>query len=826
MNSSQPFAWCEKLFGDSRVKFVLPKVSVKELIEWMYTSSSVTGQLRALDIIQAREFPGFLFNLNSSLSSTLPRVDLNIGHAGLGVFVGDTLLSVVDVANGIKLNPSSRNIDLEFALELARDNVGPTLEQLVNALTGSSVSSFQIGGFSFGESKSSQLITFSKIKVPLSTKDLRFWLEHLDLASFSPRISPISIHSTDIAVAGKQLGLRSKIKLENTSKIGIQFGELELSVLVQGKPLRIKVGDLRLPRGNIDMESSIDLGLESADESTAIELAKVYQQVQTGKFIDTNFALNGLQFQVPGVPLATIDQFKSLTIELPGSFVTRLLQNGLSVDFSSLGFDDNLFAKLGIRPKEVSIRTLPSRSLQLDMAMQYNNPLPISLSLPFFSTKLSFKNEYLLNIAVSGMNVTRVSGDLQIQAFISTAHSEEAIQYVSELVGSQTHIDGLQISEFRFGVDSNPIDLFSKLAFDVPKWFPKQISIKDLNFGSHLDYGIDRTSVQIGTNSRLQLSLTGNIDTDFKFSADIPHFSGLALIDGTEFSTLSSSLSMSKTFEINTSLVVQKSNDLQMAFKKVVEELWLTSKVSSEFGLRQLEFGRTKEDAITLFSKVPVSFTLPANLQSVLNNFTFISPESVMNDAKFQSLILKTLGGREIALEVIVQLKDSFALSITGLQYAQLVTGLDDIDVMKISTNKLDLGSNFAVSSTLTFPAGEQIRQKIGTFADSLQRNGPGNTEESIKFHGIRFGSSEEDSFRFLESVDFSFDSRKVITKGFVDALQRLFNANQELKLSKIGIDGYRLSPLLSVDLTLGHKSTIQVDLQNVQFETTIDDER
>jgi hypothetical protein len=812
--------------GGGRIKFYLPKLNKLELIQWLYDEASITGQLQSLDLTQSKEFSGFGMNFSALLSNSIPQLDLDIGYSGLAIYVEDTLLSSLDITSGIKINPSTRNIDLGLDVRLAKAEVGPKVAKLLNTIRGSDSSSARFGGFTFGESPNSKLITFSKIMIQFTAAELKSALEKVQLGPLPFDQIKSTIQSMDLSVTGKELGLRSIIQLENTSRFGIQTGTLSLNVLVKGKPIRIQVGEIRAPRGSSQMEWIIKFGLEAADESTAVELNTLFEQTQKGEHIDQTLSVIDLRLETTDTPAASIDQFRSVEVEISTDWLLRQLQHTGVVDFSGLGFGNNMITNLGIRLTGASVQARPNRVLQSGVTFFYNNSLPISLSVPFFGVNLVMKDEFLARLEISGIRLARAGGEMQIEASLLTSHSEQASRLVSELVAAPLQVSRLNVADIRLGTRSDPINVFSKLSFDISKWLPKEFSFESLKLGSGFDFEVTNSNFGISPKSQAQALLVGSINSDITLSIDIPFFSGLTLIEEFQFATLKSRVSVSKEFEINSSIFVSESVGLQKATKKLVEEFLMNSTVSSEFGFRDLVLGESEQDAITLFSELSTSFLLPSAVQNFLKNMTAINPEHVIANIDLRTGSFKTTDDKRIEFELSGQFKKPISLSVTGLHYVQLVSGLDGIDILEMETSKLDITDTFTVGSNLRFPSGEQIRQKVGSFAESLQRNGAGNTEEEITVHGIRFGASKEDAFRFLELVKISVDSRKLITPGVVDALVRFVNVDQEIKLQNVNVDGYRIAPSLFVDVNVGFKAQLQVDVGNVYFETMIDDER
>ncbi|KAI9220950.1 hypothetical protein BC828DRAFT_438574 [Blastocladiella britannica] len=676
-------AWCHALFD--AIDFPVPiqpiplKSTLKSLVSAPATGGASTLKIGSIDVKQEADSPAITVTTKVDLGMKLPIIDsLNLPFAKVDLQVDDSTILSISLPAGVNLSGSSSEVSLQIRATFANGgDVQSKVAALVNRYLGTQdgASKLAVTGINFGVA-SAPFKTFEGVNVHLTSDDVKDMLYKKDGSSASSGFSlPAGLlkpTGLDVAMTGaNELTIGAQAVLQNPFPVSASIGSLSLSALLNDQTLAtISLPPISLTasgQNTLDLKGiKITLGTSGALPATIGDLVGKFM---AGQPLAGSVGVTGITLGSPsGKADAGINTLAAVKItkDIP-SLVSALSSSGPSIIDTSAILPAGGLSIPAPKLVSASVATQAGAVLSLSASLDYTNPLPVSINLPFVSLSAGVDNAgEIAAVSVGGLNIQRNSGRLAVT--ISLAMNNDAkvqdrlAQIVSQILGGKNVDGSLIISKLVLG--SSPKDttpLFSAVSLPLP------LSTL-VNQGAKLGAGnnpnaesplkglldgftapkISDLSVVAGDNGRLTVSLAAAFKNPLPVSIDIGYLALQARVSGQPVVGVSiNGLKVAAAGDNKLQLAVQldfvSAEATQQALKKLVSEVLYAKQWTSTVGFGGAALGVSPADSIQTFSRVGLDLPLT----------TFITPEQV---SQLVAGLGKSVGGGSSLTSMIQQL--------------------------------------------------------------------------------------------------------------------------------------------------------------------------
>ena len=358
--------------------------------------------------------------------------------------------------------------------------------------------------------------------------------------------------------------------------------------------------------------------------STLLNLANGNQKLsqEIGYVVDSIMAkapLPGdLRVSVTGVTIGNLDQFKGLQIDIPLSSAPSSENSGAPlIDTSSL-LSGHSLKDLNLKTGAINLETLPHSTLSASAQVGYNNPLPVSVHLPYLHTSVSVGGVEMVQPSLSGLifdhgdRVVNPSlalyfqqNDASVQDHLANLVSEikegKKVDQKVEIHGvyfgtsatdandllSQVHLDltpmlaNVKLPDLSGLLAGSSDESTDKKGIDIHSVALKTLPGKSVSLGAHVGLHMNAPlSVKIGT---LQAGFSVNSDPLVK--AGVDH---ILLEAGKDVQNVA----------LNTLIVFEETEKTPREVAAIAKTVSEGGKIGCSIGLSQVQIGYSAQDQV------------------------------------------------------------------------------------------------------------------------------------------------------------------------------------------------------------------------------------
>ncbi|KAJ3172835.1 hypothetical protein HDU87_007758 [Geranomyces variabilis] len=732
---------------------------------------------------------GLAVGAGAGVNVTLP-VSVSAPFLGFDVLNSGNRLVSVSVT-GVAFQPGQNTLNLALSTKFAngtaaQSSAGDLASAIISGNTANA--SIAVSGFKFGVTEAKSIGTFSSLKISVPASLLSGSAAGTgapSLLTFFPSASALSlgainpqIRSLKVAAVENGLNVSPSVSLMNPLPVSVSIPFVGLTVALNGQQLTSStLSGLSFGSG----PASLDLALANAFGSDAAlpdSVKQLFDDISAGRTPSTAVSVTGLTFGISaGTSISTLSAIK---VNVPlGAFLSgnaTMVSGGLSL--ASL-FPNATLSLDTVNPqvKLVNITAL-ANGLSIAPSAAFNNPLPISIAIPFIGFATSVKDTQLLSSKLQGLTLeagqNTLSADLASTFGTDAGLAANVKSLVDSFVAGQLGQLGLSVSGLRFGAsEQSSIGLLSKVVAALPvpslnqtttaslgpslvtRLFPTLGNLTLASFAPVLRKA-DVTSTAVGFDLNVDAGLTNPVPV----SVNLGHFATdvslpSAKLVGVSLSNLA--LGVGQT-TLAPSVNLAFGRDAALASDINAGLAAARAGGSAQLTVGNLTFGSDAQNAVTAFSQIAVPLTLPlAGLAALA------SGNSTGAAATTTTALPVALGEIKSA---------SFATTDSGVKLGA------SANIVNSSPLALKLGF---VSVGLTAQSGAKLAQVslsnftlaagaslFGLQLDAALENGPGASQgvagifnsvmqsqpSAVRISNIRFGDSEANAFDFLKSVD------------------------------------------------------------------------
>ncbi|TPX72647.1 hypothetical protein SpCBS45565_g00406 [Spizellomyces sp. 'palustris'] len=724
---------------------------------------------------------GFDVGLSAQLDQTLP-IRLSIPFANLKLGVDDKDLAGVRV-DGVVIGQGSQDLNIGVKGTLTNDTeTGTKLTSILNELyatssQGSTPSRLVLQGIQFGASETDSINLFNKLNLPIPIDLLKsattpsgmnlpsiFPSPNINIQSLNP-----SLKSASITTQPDGLGVAAAASLTIPAPISVSMPFIGIDVSTENARIAtLAVQGLRFNPGQNELTLDVQTRFNKEDAAVA-SVGSLASQVLSGS--DAKVVVSGVRF---GTSEQTANGvFSALRVNLPVPSVNTQ-GNGSSLALQTLFPNVTLdAATLAPELTALSLNSLQN-GVSIAPSVQVNNPLPVSISVPFASVSLLLDDTQFVTASLKGLNLTNGQNSMQLvvdTAFGTDANVQDRVSQLVSGIMNKGQLPGVKVTGVSFGVSEEqavptlkgivagvPLgDLlsggpFTQSASDITKLFPAIQNISIASFSPALrSADISSTpdgmtfGIAVGVNNILPVSVNlGHISTDVS----------LAQSKLTTIAVSNVALSQGQT-DVSPSIDLKLGRD--PALVSEIGKLFNAIKTGGQasVNLGGFTFGSNPSTPVTAFSKVTIPFEIP--LGSITQAGSTGLPIAIPTNGDFavQSVdgLQFTTTQEGVALGAQAGIVNPFPVSV---KFGFLSVGMsteagEKIAQFTLSDTKLTKGSGpFNLALDAALGQGQGVAQSVAT----LFKNFLAKQASSVRVSNILFGDSKEKAFDFLGQLD------------------------------------------------------------------------
>ncbi|KAJ3353860.1 WD repeat-containing protein 5 [Kappamyces sp. JEL0680] len=627
--------------------------------------------------------------------------------------------------------------------------------------------------------------------------------------------------ATDVSVA-----LASTIK--NPYPFSLALGSVSFNALLDSQiVVGVSVSPISVQTGTSSSSVQIELKTAVDDGTLSAKIAELVEVMKSGSPSKIVAGISGLVLTPSSRnPAATINQLQTVAISIPASRFAPAksvsTQPGV-LDVSSLLPPSNLdLSSLLQSVQYVQMKASAGAKLVAGADFTYGNPVPVTISVPFFGVQVSLGSKVLGTIQINDIQLVSSAGTMKprlVFGFQNQAGLPDAFAQALDNLKHDRPSEGFFVSGMVFGAATeNANRLFSRIPLDVTDTVKSAWSAK-ASKASKSSSALSLNSVSVKTvdvsflpakriavASSIGLLSSANLDVNLGFLAAAASLNGVAV--GTAQLSVNSSQTMAG---VGSELQLNDSDALSDQVALLYTALAANRSMVASIGLSGIAIGLSLSDKIDLFSKL--SFPYEINDVTALVTSSGLSQT---NDSLYQlgEISVSSQPGRILQAAVGVRINNSFPVSISGLGFLSTEAAIDDTSVVTVSSGGIAInrGTNqLQVTASALFPSSDAIRKKVAAFAGDLYYN-LGNTTEQINLKGIRIGYHADDHFQLFRKIVYGMQSKDLIKKSNSSA-----SSSAATSLSKLHLKGLPQSSL-SVDVLGGLSNTKLVANGSIGF--------
>ncbi|GJJ70120.1 hypothetical protein EMPS_02469 [Entomortierella parvispora] len=769
------------------------------------TGPSLMTYIQGLTVSTA---PGHTLLISPKITLPLPfELDLNIPYFALDINLNGNQLGQLFLADLV--GTGSGNVDISVGVGIVftepSPQIPPTVAQLVSALTSSGGSldiTAGVSNLALGMSPSDAINTLNGVDVALPISDVI--TGHIDLAQLLQTVmaeTSVSIAPTAVAI---KVGSLAQLTIHEASIAVLPNNMITAGVnldMFLGLPIVANIGYLGLQLSldganlaGVSLTSGLNYGGGTVQMDAGIAIS-----VGTGPAIAGKVAalVNAIIAHQPvsssvGVSGIVIGQSSSDLIEALSQVSISLPLGGLlGGNAPSLpgGFLNSTLAQLGLSVADISLATVPNAGLSIGATAKFNNPIPISLSVPYIGISGGLDNVDILNVGVDNLAMSPGANTLQAEVDLyfsnAVAAQTKVATLLGELLGGQlgNTPEALTVHNLRIGASpSDYFDLLSQIDISIPS--------KDVLNKANLDLltsklGMNLTqmagnllnSVEIGAISAnlnnapvMELGATVSVNNfSLPVAVNIGYFGidlaldsdALAHVDVPSITIATANNKL--TLTVKASVTVQDTPAIQTDIAKLVGYFMSNTTTSpvQNLVLSKPLIGVSTTDNIQTFSLISYPVALPALLtkaKAYINQLLAGAGGLNMNNIALSNLVVDLNSPSIINIQGGLLIKNLTLPADISINYVGVSLGLDSVPLADLTLPTLALSSannelSINFQALVNVQQGPQLSGQIANLVGSLLYPGQVKPPTDLVIYDPVFGGDPNHLFHILSQI-------------------------------------------------------------------------
>jgi hypothetical protein len=690
---------------------------------------------------------------------------------------------------------------------------------------------FTTHSFSIGVNGGTQMKLFSKLKIPLASKDI-FNQENLNVlvntvARYAPNYQKISdilyVKHLDIEFTDqKTIEASSGVELNFPFIIALSIPYIQVTSNLDN----IKFADFSIYDAKIDgsKEISINTSLAVADSERladsfakliAILLAQPTEILNTLRTLAMPIGGGYLNFGIDDSVENVIDTFSDLAISVPIKTLTEQIFKLLPVpNVTEIAVPD--LSQFGFQLGEVSLTAEPRKTIKASVAASFENSFPVTVTgLGYIHSSAGIDDVNILNVNVEGFSLGEGTNSLELETSIVFPSSPEIKKKVSDFGQSVTKNFGNSIERigahdilFGYGSDTDKhFKFLSKAKFYVGSsdvFNEKTVKyVVDMVANSTISSQINSTElldlvkpksldVKFTPEKTIETAIAADVDVPFNVTLSLPYVkfgSSMNQVNFVDISVFGTNIGKrNNQLEVDSVLNIKDTDQIADIFADLVSSLLAQPTeilntlrtLDMPIGGGYLNFGidDSVENVIDTFSDLAISIPIKTLTEQIFKllpvpNVTEIAvPDLSQFGFQLGEVSLTAEPRKTIKASVAASFENSFPVTVTGLGYIHSSAGIDDVNILNVNVEGFSLGegtNSLELETSIVFPSSPEIKKKVSDFGQSVTKNF-GNSIERIGAHDILFGygSDTDKHFKFLSKAKFYVGSSDVFNEKTV----------------------------------------------------------
>ena len=745
------FKWCDQVFGQKVLKFGLPALNKSFLIE--ASAGLISGlsndlskiiAVNQIKIEQLNDKPGFGLDGNVKVDYPVgaPQLTIDLGYFSTAPTVESSPLLNFQLPKGIQFKPTDQVVAFNGAGVIERnDKIVLKIQQLADALLKDGAPPSYVGFTSlfYGESSTSNVVTFSKLAVDFDSETIKLLFNKLvgsinittDMITSLIPPGMLKVVGADLnVVSTTSVIVKAQSAFKNPIPATISIGKLALDTNVNQKRFSgFSIDPISIIPGPSPM--NIGIGLQPSTGANGLaQLAStlVNDLLAFNPESQLVLGISGLTLTPPARvnDQAIIDQFKGVQVEMVAgkifSYIKSLKEKlpaldlvspNSPIDISALLPGSDILSKIVPKIQSIKAATEPNAALAAGLSATYTNPLPLSLLASFVQVSIGLANQPFVDASMEGLNIARNAGVLKLNSKLAFHNSNEMPDTVASLVND--FLQGklstkITIASFFFGTSSSDRnDLFSLLNADVSslvsplaQFGPKiaetlksiiPASIQhfdrrqqqsansfislDLPFGVRTQIG--SIDLQFNKNKEIASVIGGLLTSPFPIDINIPFLDASADLDGLKSFTLSSGIvaKEANSLKLRATVGVNDVEELADKFAAITSALLEEKKLPGNVVASRLMMGVSAQDRITAFSKLGATLALDDVVSPLLKNTHLPSIDFQSLGISVSNAELEAKAAKTLSTGFGLKFNNPFRISIKGLNFVSSEAGIN-----------------------------------------------------------------------------------------------------------------------------------------------------
>ncbi|KAJ3254758.1 hypothetical protein HK103_006833 [Boothiomyces macroporosus] len=837
-----PFKWTQQLFGQRVLKIALPVLD-KALINSLNSPalSNALGKVAQLavgsvNVNQLTTQPGFAAtgNVKVTLSPTLPTVHVDIGYFHIDTAIESVPLASLELPQGLQFFPSSAGTNINAQLVLGRDpGISAKAQSLVDALlkNGSPPSYFGTTGLKFGASAQNYFKTFSKVVVDINTQTLLDVLAGQQLNIAIPA-GLVKVNSADVQLKSStslSLAAGTTLNLPFPFTVSASLGSVALTTTLEQQFLMgLNLGALNVGSGSkpADLQASVTLATGANGFA-----AKVGSAVNAILNLDASSPLalgaTGLQL---GSGAGLIDQFKNVTVSTTTGTVVALLKKlvaangnaGSPLDLSAVlpaDLGNVLATQVNPSVNSLKLHVLPQSNIDAGADLTYNNPIPVSASLPYVSLSALLDGNKAVDLALSNVVLKRNNGAMNPDVGITLANGLAAkvdsllTAFMNGELSSKVGVQSLY-----FGASaSDKNDLLSQVSLpnlnallapvvkvagpavaSLVKKTGATVSKRDaapfvIKGPMGISLALSGAGLELLDGQKVNANINAQVNLPAPFSKtsfdiSIPYMGGSAFLEQLPVSDFSLGLNVqgqNPTVALNTLLALKDSDALADQVNTLVNAVLSGSPVPGNAIVKGLTIGASAQDTNDALSALTAALPLQNLIPSGLSGALDINALLAQLSPSISNIGVATKPGKVIENTAAIKFNLPFPVTLKGLNYFTASAALDGnalVDISSTSPISIASGTNeLNAALDVHFPSSSGIQGAVSKFVNDLLTNINNNFTtpftQKVSATNVAVGFSASQPLKALSKIVLNIDPNVLLNQKNFNAVLSLVNS-------------------------------------------------
>ncbi|CAI2168549.1 9111_t:CDS:2, partial [Funneliformis geosporum] len=827
--TGETFPWVDRLLDRSSLNIPIPGFNTTSIINMMtQNGTNLPAKIIEMEVMQRSDVAGFDINgiVAIEYPPIFPIITISIGYVDASIFIDDKLLTTAKLPNGIEYAAGENATNIVASTMFNKDDrLKSTIADLVISMKEMHIIS--LSGVKLGSSEVQNFVTFSKVVVPIDLSTLRSTIK-TTIKTISQSIQQqtglLSITGVDFAViSSNSLSVNAQTNLNNPTNIKANIGSVSfITTLFYGELVNLTISPIKFSLEKCQLNLQMKIELVNGKNGMSDNILKLYNDlIDTEGNFRSIIGIKSLMIFPPltqsensNVTLATIDQFFNVHITIPPSYIPaeklrsinllEMIKNpqNIMIDISGLlPTSETTFAIPTI--SSISVETKENSQLQIQSAINYTNPLPISARIPFFGATIVLDGKNLVTFGINQFDVARNEGNMNIvllMRFDNTVGTKTAVNdFIKNILNGKIK-QKIELSGIYFGgTNEEDNDSLSSLSLPLPTDLIDVKLTKDKIFElspiklpinlNELLSCLQLHSVDITTFSDriLSLQIGAKLNLPFEIKVDIDYFviNGITL-DHTQFTFIEIFGIKNQGVEINDiSLGIQCAFNNEESIPQSVKNIYI-SLINGEFistigGINGIAFGISKEDSVRTLEQISLStgignlITGQLNLNDSVsdihndNNSILISMDQGSISLNIPKLVQMVISQLEInflpgkIIEIIITTSISIPFSLTmNIGFAGLGIFLDDLSTVDILLSAMSKKDSVSITTLVIINDSDELANKLGELTQDFINNTP--LKGNFVIRNPIIGISNDDNINALSLISLELSLERLIT--------------------------------------------------------------